>query len=65
MGSLILPAVEAMLKIYKTKLPKKTNPEINTQISLPMRDMFKQLVVSLEAFKIAEPVQVQTMVLDN
>ena len=65
MGSLILPAVEAMLRIYKTKLPKKTNSEISAQISLPVRDMFKQLIVTLETFKIAEPVQVQPMALEN
>ena len=43
-GSLVLPAVEAALFVLKSKLPKKQNPQINQQISLPLRETFKKLI---------------------
>lgn len=44
-----MPVIEATLQILKNKMPKKQNPEINSQISLPLRDTFKKLVVTLES----------------
>lgn len=65
MGSLIMPAIEAMLRIYKVKLPKKSSPEINAQVSLPLRETFKQLVVLIESFKLVDPVEIAVELPEN
>ena len=65
MGSLIMPAIEAMLRIYKVKLPKKSSPEINAQVRLPLRETFKQLVVLIESFKLVDPVEIAVELPEN
>jgi len=54
LGSLIFPALEAAVSILKSKLPKKSSPEINSKIVLPLRDTLKKLALRLEGTK-SEP----------
>lgn len=49
MGSLALPAIESMLTVYKSKMPKKTSPEFKELINTPIRETFKKFVAELEA----------------
>lgn len=49
----MVPAVDACLGLYKQKLPKKSSPEINAQISQPLREAVKSLIEQCESVEVA------------
>lgn len=51
LGSLIVPALEAVVSILKSRIPKKPLPEVNQKILLPVRDFIKKQSVRFEAVK--------------
>jgi len=42
LGSLLLPAIEACMIIYKSKLPKKPSADLKESITQPMRDSLRK-----------------------
>lgn len=48
LGSMLLPVMEALFTVYKTKMPKKPTPEFKENVSTPIRENFKKFTAMLE-----------------
>lgn len=49
LGSQCMPALDCALGLFKSKMPKKQNTEINSQMSLPLREAIKSFTTACEA----------------